>query len=92
MFGMIGKITAQPGQGRVLAELMRSATGDMPGCRSYVIALDADNADVLWVTETWDSAEAHKVSLELTEVRATIGAARPLIAGFETVARTEPLG
>lgn len=92
MYGMIGKITAKPGQRDALARLLLSGSGEMPGCLSYIVAEDATNADVIWVSEAWDSEAHHKASLEIPAVRAAITQAMPLIAGFDTTATTRPLG
>jgi quinol monooxygenase YgiN len=92
MFGLIGKIRASPGARAQLASILIEASASMPGCRSYVVAADATEADILWVTEVWDSAEAHEASLQLPQVREAMTAGRPLIAGFGERAQTTPLG
>ena len=92
MYGLIGKMKATPGQRDALISLMLQGTTAMPGCLSYIVARDATEADTIWVTEVWDSAESHKASLTLPEVQATIAQAMPLIAGFEPGAETEPVG
>ncbi len=92
MHGMIGRITAIPGQRAMLAELLIAGSGDMPGCLSYVVAEDMANPDALLVSEAWDSKESHAASLKLPAVQAAIAKARPLIAGFETIAETRPIG
>ncbi|HWK34801.1 putative quinol monooxygenase [Sphingomonas sp.] len=92
MYGMIGKITARPGQRAALIALLLDGSADMPGCLSYIVAEDAADADAIWVTEAWDSEASHKASLALPQVKAAIGAAMPLIAGFDTAATTRPVG
>ena len=92
MYGLIGKMTAVPGQRDVLASMLLDSTQSMPGCLSYVIAADPADADALWITEVWDSAESHKGSLALPAVKATISKARPLIAGFSNRVETVPIG
>ena len=92
MYGLIGKMLATPGQRDALVALMLEGTADMPGCLSYVIAKDATDANAIWITEVWDSKESHDASLTLPAVRAIIARARPLIAGFEAGATTEPVG
>src|SRR5690348_9446713 len=92
MFGLITKIRATPGARAQLAAILIKASASMPGCRSYVVAADAAEADALWVTDVWDSAEAHEASLQLPQVRAAMAAGRPLIAGFAERAQTTPLG
>ena len=92
MYGLIGKMQAQPGQRDALIALMLEGTTGMPGCLSYIVGRDAKDPDAIWVTEVWDSPESHKNSLTLPEVQATIAQAMPLIAGFEPGAETEPVG
>jgi quinol monooxygenase YgiN len=92
MFGLIGKMTAQPGQRDALLGILLESTGDMPGCLSYVVAKDPGDAEAIWITEVWTDSESHKASLSLPAVRAAIGRAMPLIAGFESSVKTEPVG
>lgn len=92
MYGLIGKMSAVPGQRDALAAILLESTGSMPGCLSYVIATDPADADALWITEVWDSAESHKASLSLPAVQAAIAKGRPLIAGFSNRVETVPLG
>ncbi|MDJ0954352.1 MAG: putative quinol monooxygenase [Acidimicrobiia bacterium] len=91
MYGLIGQITVVAGGRDELATIL-AAIGDMPGCLSYVVAKDSDDPDSLWVTELWESKQAHADSLELPHVQTAIGRARPLIVGFETRVQTEPIG
>lgn len=92
MYGLIGRMKAQPGQRDALAAILLEGTGAMPGCLSYVVARDPTDADALWITEVWDSADSHRASLNLPEVQAAIAKGRPLIAGFDSQTETEPLG
>ena len=92
MYGLIGKMSAVPGQRDALAAILLESTGSMPGCLSYVIATDPADADALWITEVWDSVESHKASLSLPAVQAAIAKGRPLIAGFSNRVETVPLG
>ena len=91
MYGLIGKMNAVPGQRDALAAFLLEGTVGMPGCLSYVIALDAKDPDGLWITEVWDSAKSHQVSLTLPAVQAAIAKGRPLIAGFSNRVETVPL-
>lgn len=92
MYGLIGKMTAVPGQRDALAEILLAATGEMPGCLSYVIATDPADGDALWVTEVWDTEESHAASLALPSIQEAIAKGRPLIAGFGERIVTRPLG
>ena len=92
MYGMIGKITAVPGQREALARLLLSGSAAMPGCLSYVVSEDLKDPDALWVAEAWDSKESHAASLKLPAVQDAIAKARPLIVGFDTAAELKPIG
>ena len=92
MYGLIGKMLAQPGQRDALLEILTGQVGPMPGCLSYVIAKDPEDANAIWVTEVWTDQASHQASLGLPQVRAAIHQAGPLVAGFESRVETEPVG
>jgi quinol monooxygenase YgiN len=83
MYGLIGKFRAHPGRRDELVALMKSSTAPMPGCVSCVLSLDPAEADLIWVTEVWETQAHHAASVEIPAIAATIRAAMPLIAGFE---------
>ncbi|MEI5678005.1 MULTISPECIES: putative quinol monooxygenase [unclassified Mesorhizobium] len=91
MYGLIGRMTAQPGKRDELLSILTESSDAMPGCLSYIIALDPANDDAIWITEVWDSEASHKASLSLPAVQAAIGKARPLIAGFDNRMETKPV-
>ena len=82
MYGLIGSFKAASGKRSELAGILLASVGAMPGCRSYVVAEDPTDRDVLWITEVWDTPDAHKASLHLPEVKAAIAKAMPIIASF----------
>lgn len=92
MYGLIGKMTAQPGKRDGLTTILVDGVAGMPSCLSYVVANDAADAQVIWITEVWESKDAHQASLALPSVREAISKGRPLIAGMERVAETVPIG
>ncbi len=92
MYGLIGKMTATPGQRDTLAAILLRGIDAMPGCLSYIVAEDPAEPDALWITEVWDNAASHQASLALPSVQSAIAAARPLIAGFSHRSETRPVG
>jgi len=92
MYGLIGKMIAAPGKRDELLALMLDTTGEMPGCHLYLLATDPADPDAIWITEAWEDEAAHRASLTLPEVQATITKARPLIAGFGERFVTTPVG
>ena len=83
MYGLLGKMRAQPGKRAELIAILLEGTGAMPGCKAYIVAEDVKEPDAIWITEVWDKAESHKASLQLPAVQAAIAKGRPLIAGFD---------
>lgn len=81
-----GRLGARPGKRDDLVAIL--AEGDqgerLPGCRLYLVAVDETDADGVWVTEIWESEDAHAASLQLDRVKAQIARAMPIIdpAGF----------
>jgi len=92
MYGLIGKMTATPGQRDALTAILLDGLGRMPGCLSYVVAHDPANEDAIWVTEVWTDEAAHRASLQVPEVRAAIRKAMVLIATFADAQVTTPVG
>jgi quinol monooxygenase YgiN len=91
MWGMIGKITVLPGKRDEMIGILKSSAANMPGCLSYVVAKDAGDENVMWVTEVWDSQANHDASLALPAVKEAIPRGRALVTSFERVAATTPM-
>jgi quinol monooxygenase YgiN len=92
MYGLIGKMKAQPGMREALIAILLDGVDRMPGCLSYVVGRDPSDLDAVWVTEVWDSEQHHKASLVLPQVRNAITQAMPIIAGFDSPIVIEPVG
>jgi len=92
VYGLIGKMLTQPGQRDALIDILLDGVSGMPGCHSYIVARDPSDADAIWITEVWESKEAHAASLQLPSVKEAIAKGRPMIAGFGERYETEPVG
>ncbi len=92
MYGLIGKMISAAGKRDELIEILLNGVAGMPGCLSYVVARDPGDPDAIWITEVWETREAHAASLSLPPVQAAIAKGRPLIAGFGEHFETEPAG
>ncbi|HEX6907979.1 MAG TPA: putative quinol monooxygenase [Terriglobales bacterium] len=91
MYGLIVKLTVVPGKRDELIATLRESAAGMPGCLSYVVAKDTADANLLWVTEAWDSQASHDASLSLPAVKKAIPRAQAIIANFEKIAVTNPV-
>jgi quinol monooxygenase YgiN len=79
-YGVIAHVSAKPGQRDAMIEGLKGLIG-MKGCVNFVIAKDGKNADAVWITEVWESKEAHDAALATDQFKAAIGKAGPLMAG-----------
>lgn len=82
-FANAGSLGVEPGK---RDELVAHLTACSPlladaGCLLYEVGIDDDEPDTVFVVELWESASAHRASLQLPEVQASIAAARPLLSG-----------
>ncbi|NJO32560.1 MAG: antibiotic biosynthesis monooxygenase [Rhodospirillales bacterium] len=89
-FGQINRITTAAGKRDEVFQLVLTGSDKMPGCKSYVVGKDAENEDVIWVSEVWDSPDLQAASLKLPETGAAVEEAMSMIVTFETVATTAP--
>lgn len=92
MYGIIGELIATDGNRDALIEILLRGTQNMPGCRLYAISADVDNPNSIWITEIWDTEEAHQASLQVPDVQAAIAQGRPMIAGFGARHIVNPVG
>ena len=92
MYGLIGKMTAVPGQRDALIAILLEVVSGMPGCLSYVVARDPTDENAIWITEVWETEASHAASLSLPTVQQAITRGRPLIAGMGPRTVTEPVG
>lgn len=83
-YGLHGKLTATPGNADKLAAILLEAAkllSTAKGCRLYMVSKDHSDEDAVWVTEAWDSKEAHDNSLQVAGVKELISQAMPLLSG-----------
>lgn len=82
-FANVGTLGTVPGGRDELVALLtrRSEALSAIGCLAYEVGVDRAEPDTVYVVELWTSADAHRASLELPEVRASIAEARPLLSG-----------
>lgn len=78
-----GTLGAEPGRrDELVAHLTRrNAALEGVGCLVYEVGVNDDEPDTVFVVEVWTDAAAHRASLQLPEVQASIAAARPLLSG-----------
>jgi quinol monooxygenase YgiN len=96
--GRYVKMTAQPGRGQALAELMLGVAAGLdgfPGCDLYVINRSPAEPDVLWITELWRSQAAVDDSLQQLQTdagRARFAEVSALLARPPERIDLEPVG
>lgn len=91
-YGLIGKLTAVPGERETLLAILLEAAAVMerePTCTAYRVNVSLDDESIV-VYEVWESMEAHQQSLSLETTQTLIGKARPILANIERLAVFEP--
>ena len=82
-FAYQGTLGAKPGKRDDVVALLTRRSSELvdAGCLLYEVGVNDDDPDSVFVSELWESAEAHQASLQLDSVRATIAEAMPLLSG-----------
>jgi quinol monooxygenase YgiN len=82
-FANVGSRETKPGQrDAVVSILIRPMAGlKEAGCLLYEVGVSDAAPDTVFVSELWESPEAHRASLELDSVQAAISEAIPLLSG-----------
>lgn len=93
-FATYGRLGAKPGQRDALAAILTRRSTDLEavGCLLYEVGVTTEDTNGVHVIELWESAEAHKASLALESVRASIGEAMSLLDGPPTGSEFTVLG
>ena len=85
-YGLLVKIGVSPKKREELANILLEASllsRGAKGCLSYQVHLDNENDNTIWITEVWDSKEAHAEALTLDGVDELVARAQPMIKSFE---------
>ena len=89
---MIGRMEATPGNRDELAMALVRDVDDMPGCLTYLVAIDPTDDVGVWIAEAWVSHDAHRAWLESDVTRAVVDRIRPLMVGYEQRHELRPVG
>jgi quinol monooxygenase YgiN len=95
LYGFSGKFRAKEGKRDELAALLLHASemiSSIKACHIYIVSLDPQDADTIWVNEVCDSRQAHDDSLKLPGTAEFIAKAMPLIEGRPEGKELEVLG
>ncbi len=93
-YALLGKFTAAPENRDTLVDILSKAADLMKtaeGCQAYIVYQDMEDVGGVWVTEIWESQEAHDQSLKIHGVGDLISKARPLITGVPISGKLSPV-
>lgn len=82
-FANVGTLGTLPGRRDELAAILIRPTPELreAGCLLYEVGVSDDDPNTVFVMELWTSAQAHRSSLQIPAVAASITEARPLLSG-----------
>lgn len=81
-YAQLAKLSTAPKDRDTLIEILTQAVKiieTVDGCQQYILFKDAENVELIWISEIWESKEAHEASLTREDVRALIAQAIPLL-------------
>jgi quinol monooxygenase YgiN len=83
MYGYLGSMRTRPGTRDDVVKILTSGSDGLraAGCELYLVGVDVEDPDKIWVTEMWRSKRHHDDSLQLPETKAAIAAAMPMLTG-----------
>lgn len=90
----VGTLGTKTGERDAVVAILTRLNPDLSaaGCLLYEVGVADDEPDTVFVAELWESAEAHRASLELPSVRAAIAEAMPLLSGEMSGSRFTVVG
>lgn len=93
-FATTGTLGVQKGRRDDVVAILTRANPDLlaAGCLSYEVGVNDDHPNTVFITELWESAAAHRESLNLDSVRAAIAEAMPLLSGDMSGQQFEVVG
>ena len=93
-YGYIGSMKTRPGRRDEVVSILLAGVDRLSevGCDSYIVGVSDSEADIIWVTEVWQTREHHEASLQLPETKAAIGKAMPMLTGEFTGQRLNVVG
>src|SRR5690554_1582198 len=82
-FANVGTLGVKPGSLDTVVQILTRPNSELAsaGCLLYEVGTSPEQPDTVYVTELWESAEAHRASLELDSVRTAIREAMPHLTG-----------
>jgi quinol monooxygenase YgiN len=89
-----GKATAHAGKGDELARVLLDAAAELdadPGCELYLVNRQADDPDLIWVTELWRSQSDLDASIERIRGSEGVSRAMALVEDWQMI-ELAPLG
>ena len=86
-YSVNGSLTAMEGKRDELLGYLLKAAEEMeqvPDCYCYIVGVDPEDQNKVYVFEVWESAQAHLASLELEVFKELIRQAKPIIVGMDS--------
>lgn len=82
------KVTAHQGRGGEVASILLAAAAELaaePGCELYLINHQADQPDIIWVTELWRNQHELEASIENSRGDDDVEAVMELVQTWEMI-------
>jgi quinol monooxygenase YgiN len=93
-YGYIASMKTKPGKRDEVVAILLSGVDSLKrvGCVQYTVGVAPADDVTIWVSEVWESKDAHETSLELPETKEAIARAMPMLTPDFTRIETEVRG
>jgi quinol monooxygenase YgiN len=94
-FSIFGKFTVHEGQRDTMVDILLQAAESMNNlddCEIYLVNIDDNEPNSVFVYEVWMNEEAHQASLALEATQTLISRAKPIITGMERISTLVAMG
>lgn len=84
-YSVNGKLMASSGNGPMLRQYLLEAAAGMEAvdnCYCYIVGVNQEEPDAVYIYEVWENQAAHRASLELDVFRKLIEKAKPIIVSM----------
>ena len=94
-FSLLNKFIVQEGKNKEMVDILLEAAEsmkDLAECEIYLVNIDENEPNSVYVYEVWTDESAHQASLELEVTQTLISRAKPIITSMERIGAFKKIG
>ena len=94
-FSLLNKLIVQEGKNEEMMDILLEAAEsmkDLADCEIYLVNIDENEQNSVYVYEVWSDESAHQASLGLEVTQTLISRAKPIITSMERIVSLKTIG